>query len=271
MKTIIAPTDFSAISLNAVNYAADMAVDINASLLLLHVAELISHTIPELPVSDVTYFQVSREAELAELKENLLRRTHNAIEVNTRHLVGNITHEVKEACEELHPFAVVMGTHLPRTLERFLFGSVTLHAVTHLPYPVIVVPENATYKPFRNIALATDLKGIYHIPVEQVESLAKLYNAKLHVVHVALQNEPHAESYAEKTLLQHRLKRCDAHFHFVVDTCIEKGIEKFALQNNIDLLLLLPKKHNPFHKSQSKQVIFHLPVPAMAIHEEEIS
>jgi len=34
MKTIIAPTDFSAVSLNAVNYAADMAQDINAELIL---------------------------------------------------------------------------------------------------------------------------------------------------------------------------------------------------------------------------------------------
>ena len=40
MKTIIAPTDFSPISLNAVNYAADMAVSINADLSLLYVCLL---------------------------------------------------------------------------------------------------------------------------------------------------------------------------------------------------------------------------------------
>ena len=36
MKTILAPTDFSASSLNAVNYAADLAVSINAKLVLFH-------------------------------------------------------------------------------------------------------------------------------------------------------------------------------------------------------------------------------------------
>jgi hypothetical protein len=36
MKTIIAPTDFSGSSLNSVNYAADLAVSINAKLVLFH-------------------------------------------------------------------------------------------------------------------------------------------------------------------------------------------------------------------------------------------
>ena len=40
MQTIIAPTDFSNISLNAVNYAADMAMALNANLLILHAIEL---------------------------------------------------------------------------------------------------------------------------------------------------------------------------------------------------------------------------------------
>ena len=36
MKTILAPTDFSASSINAVNYAADLALSINANLVLFH-------------------------------------------------------------------------------------------------------------------------------------------------------------------------------------------------------------------------------------------
>jgi nucleotide-binding universal stress UspA family protein len=48
MRTIIAPTDFSAVSLNAVNYAADLAVAINAELILLHVVQ-IPITVSEIP------------------------------------------------------------------------------------------------------------------------------------------------------------------------------------------------------------------------------
>jgi len=40
VKTIIVATDFSATALNAANYAADMALAINADMLLLHVYQL---------------------------------------------------------------------------------------------------------------------------------------------------------------------------------------------------------------------------------------
>jgi len=40
MQIIIAPTDFSDISLNAVNYAADMAMALHAKLLVLHATEI---------------------------------------------------------------------------------------------------------------------------------------------------------------------------------------------------------------------------------------
>ena len=37
MKTIVVPTDFSAISLNAVNYAAELAIVTGTRLMLMHV------------------------------------------------------------------------------------------------------------------------------------------------------------------------------------------------------------------------------------------
>ena len=39
MKTILAPTDFSASSINAVNYAADMALAVNAQLILINAVQ----------------------------------------------------------------------------------------------------------------------------------------------------------------------------------------------------------------------------------------
>ena len=49
MKTIIVPTDFSPIATNAMNFAADMAVNINASLMLLHVYQ-VPVSMPDVPV-----------------------------------------------------------------------------------------------------------------------------------------------------------------------------------------------------------------------------
>jgi nucleotide-binding universal stress UspA family protein len=55
MKTIIIPTDFSPAAINAMNYAADMAIAINASLLLFHV-----YSVP-ISMTDVPVMLVSVE------------------------------------------------------------------------------------------------------------------------------------------------------------------------------------------------------------------
>jgi hypothetical protein len=63
MKTIIAPTDFSPISYNACLYAAKMALDINANLVLLHVMEL-PLSVAEFPVTEDIFDEISMEEEL---------------------------------------------------------------------------------------------------------------------------------------------------------------------------------------------------------------
>jgi nucleotide-binding universal stress UspA family protein len=268
MKTIIAPTDFTEVSLNAVNYAADLALDLNAKLLLMHVVSVTIPSIPELPIPAGSYLQENCEELLNELRNTILARTNNAIEVTTSQLTGDFSYELKQTCLKVQPFAVVMGSHMPGMFERFLFGSATLNMMVHLPYSVMVIPGNLNYKPIKKIAFATDLKGIYNIPLEEIESIARSFDASLSVVHVTRDGDYAHESIAEKTLLQHRLKEFKPQFYFIHDKTVEAGIEKFIGENKIDLLLLLPKKHSWFHKSQSRQVILHLMVPAMAIHEE---
>ena len=55
MKTIIVPTDFSPIATNAMNFAADMAANIDASVMLFHVYQV------PVSMSDVPVVMVSAE------------------------------------------------------------------------------------------------------------------------------------------------------------------------------------------------------------------
>ena len=59
---IIAPTDFSPISLNAVNYAAEMARSIDADLSLLHVCLLpITYGQVPYPIEDMDSLMIDAE------------------------------------------------------------------------------------------------------------------------------------------------------------------------------------------------------------------
>ncbi len=62
MKTLLVPTDFSSVSVNAMNYAVDMAQAINAGIVLLHVYNVpVSFTdSPVSPVSTVSIEEIKK-------------------------------------------------------------------------------------------------------------------------------------------------------------------------------------------------------------------
>ena len=268
MKTIIAPTDFSEVSLNAVNYAADMAAHLDAKLLLFHVATITTSAVPEFPISNVTFLNPNSERQLFELQARILKRTNNAIVVETEYVVGNVSYELKDVCSRVNPFAIVMATNSYSLVDRLLFGSTTIYSVTHLPFPVLVVPAKAIYKAVKKIGYATDLRGIYSVPLEELKTIMNAFDASLHVVHVDTGNEDASISATEKTLLQYRLKEFNISYCVIKDQSVDKGLERFADDNSIDLMLLMPKKHGFLHKSRCKQAMLHLAVPSMTIHEE---
>lgn len=267
MKTIIAPTDFSVGSLNAVNYAADMAVDTQACLLLLHIVELPATTVAELPVTEITYQELSREQEIINLKLDLLKRTNNAIIINTLHLLGNVQHDLKLVCDEIKPFAVVMCTHNPGVVDRFLFGSTTRFSARHINAPIINVPEGTVYQPVKTIAFASDLKDVFHIPVEEIKTITRAFNASLKIFFVQKTTAQRPDTETEKLLLINRLREFTPEFECINSADIESGIETFAREKNVDLVILVPHKHGWFHESTTEKVLVHLPLAAMTIPE----
>jgi nucleotide-binding universal stress UspA family protein len=269
MKTIIAPTDFSRVSTNAVDYAADMAVDINAELVLFHVSEQ-PVAFSEVSFTGPGYDKIVSEEKITNLKNSLHIRTKSKINIRAKNTVGAIHgaihSELEDLCKQKKPFAVVMGTHGNGTIQRFFIGSNTLYTVRHLPYPVLVVPAGVRYKPIRKIALASDFKTIDTIRLQEIRAIVATFGATLDVLHVKTSHEN--EEPFEKNLLESYLKEFNPKFYLINNSSVEKGIELFAKKNDIDLILILPNKHGPFHKSQSKELIFHLSIPVITIHEE---
>src|SRR4051794_29026678 len=120
MRVIIAPTDFSPVSINAVNYAADLATEINAELVLLNIVEL-PVTAPEMVLTESDYDELTEEPkqELAVLTNQLLLRTKNKIKIHSTIQFGTLEHELEEICELRNPFAVVMGSKDARAANDF--------------------------------------------------------------------------------------------------------------------------------------------------------
>src|SRR5690606_19300726 len=130
MNTIIVPTDFSPAALNALNYAADMAIEINADIHLLHIYQVpIAIIDAPLVLVSVDELKEGAEQQLASLKQGLEHVTSGKIKISTEAIMGDPIDELQKVCERVHPFAVVMGSLGHSSLERSLFGSTTLSAI----------------------------------------------------------------------------------------------------------------------------------------------
>jgi nucleotide-binding universal stress UspA family protein len=275
MKTIIAPTDFSAVSLNAVNYAADMACVIQGNLVLLHVCRLpVAYSEMPVPADSISGMIKDAEENILQLRQELINRTKGAIQINTEVKTGMVTDEIQKFSDVIAPYAIVMGPHETGPAERLFFGSNTIAAMKHLSWPLIVVPQEAKFTSIRKVGLACDLNRVVETsPVEEIKMLVKQFQAELHVVHVNREDEQAytPETIEESGLLQEMLDELHPVYHFLNNVNIDEGLSGYAEKNKLDLLIVIPKKHGLieklFHKSHTKQLILHSHIPVMSVHE----
>ena len=261
MQTIITPTDFSDVSLNAVNYAADMALALHTRLLILHATEIPASAginYPELSDNEI-------EKKLRTLKNDLIKRAEKRIVIQTKQVTGFIENEIITMCDYQNPLAVVMATQGANFREHFFVGSITVYLSKNLKYPVIAVPKNVTYKPVNKILLATDLENLYDLSIEKIVNVVKAFNATLDIVHVYKNEDKLGLMKARKSELARYLKDLAPRFHFIKSKNVYEAITNFAQKNNSDLILAFPKKHAFFHKSESKQLIYNSPFAVMTI------
>lgn len=270
MKSIIAPTDFSEIAEIACVYAARLAAEINAQLIVVHIIEL-PVSITEYFVSDELFDESAVEKKLEVLKNKLRTATNNKVKIKTKNVLGFTEHEIKELCDRTKPFAVVMSTHSSDLFRRFFSGSTTVYTAKHLSYPVIVVPRNATYKPLKKIALASDLKDIYEVPVTEIETIVKLFNAELEIFYAGKNENARNRNATNNLLLNHRLQYLKPQFYFVQNHDVWRGITILAEKHAVDMLVIISKRHKPFHNSKTKDFVFYSNVPVMVIHENDFA
>lgn len=274
MKTIIVPTDFSGNALYAANYAADLAAMIDARLDLLHV-----YTLPvqatEIPIAyDVTKIEADANDALAKIKEKLVARTNGRVPVNTTIKSGLVMGEIAGYCDEIKPYAVVMGAESTGAFERLLVGGKTLSAVRKLPWPLIIVPPFTTFKNIRKIGFACDFREVVEsVRVKEIRELVNEFNAELHIIYITDEwgNSYDDQTIEESGLLQEMLGDLKPKYHFIHEPVVETGINQYAERNKLDLLIIVPKKHSLvgkiFNPSHSKKVVLNAHIPILSLHE----
>lgn len=133
---ILHPTDFSADSARALQYATTLAQQFNAELHLLHVytEPLLSVAPPIagiLPPGYQDEVNKGLQAELAKLADD------TDVSIVRKLVEGNVVSEIIRYLDDNHIDLIVMGTHGRTGLKHMLIGSVAENVVRHASCPVL--------------------------------------------------------------------------------------------------------------------------------------
>lgn len=277
MNTILVPTDFSASAYNAARYAIALAKDLNAEQIILYNAfqPYVSED-PELGLplqTDVEEFKKISEQGLAKMKDTLQNEIPSSIQLKSESEYNEITRGIIDACEEYNAELIIMGiTVAENKLEEALMGSNAVDISKYSEIPVIIVPLEAKYAPLQKILLAVDLKKSgATIPVAAIKNILDATKAKLDILHVETNAHDEVDPDKEKIILDSLLSSYHPQYHLLKGEIFTDTINQFAHENNIDLIIIIPKKHGLFEgifkRSHTKQLAFHSHIPVMTVHE----
>ena len=273
MKSIVVPINFSPCAANAARYAADLAQAIHADLHLIHVIQVPVNS-AELMMTQYLYEDMVESADIAlqQLQFELTKRTNNRIKIDTTLEAGSIGAKVKDLCQKVKPYAIILGAAGP-SLEKFLAGSPVASLLHNLDYPVLVVPETSAFQQFRRILLACDLDDIGSgIPNSQplLKDLREHFGSRFDIVTVETRKVLTDEAVCfESGGWKDQLKDLYPEIHYIRKPKVEEGILEYLGHNEADLIMVFPKKHGffDFHTSQSRKLAQHSPIPVLSLHK----
>lgn len=270
--TILAPIDFSHVSLNAAQYAAQLALHIHADLKLIHIVQLpvVYGEIP-MPIGNYEHIVDEGHVQMQALVQKMTQEFGGGLSIQYEIKAGSPVYEIAEMAENEHPLMLILGTRGLGSMERFLLGSVTLSLIKESPVPVLVVPDNWKFSPVVKIGFATDLdKVVSNTPDELIRKFTDMMDAELHIIH----NDPNYHEYEpvfmqEGMLLDTMFARQKHRFHFLHSSFTEEGIINHAKVSNLDWLMVQPRKHGFFDEmfghQHTREFVLHAELPVMVL------
>ncbi len=268
---VLIPTDFSENSENAINYALDFFQHNECTFYLLNVVKINALATPE--TSNIHTVDIIETELLTPVREKLgelvkkIRNTKN----NKKHKIislieyGFLIDAIRKQVAEKEIDLIVMGTKGASGLKEVIVGSNTGDVITKVNCSALVIPENAVYKPLKEIAFPTDFSLFYNI--KTLRPLLKILNesdASLKVLHIDKNKAGLNKSQKlNKELFKEFFSDSNCSFHFLSNNKVEDAVQCFVESRDIDLIAMVAKNLNYF-----QQILFHTRVAKISYHTE---
>lgn len=239
MKKILCPVDFSKASLNGMEYAGNLAASLMAHLTLLYVRPTIW---PEAIQLDRKISQGIEDinSSLQVLCEQCEQEFGITCSVHIEQTTNTLEKAIAEQATQND--IIVMGTNGADDFYQFVFGSNSFHVMKQSSKPVLVVPDDCSFKPIRQIVYAFDPSTNENFMVDQLKALAIPLKASVKVLHVVHGGTPEERkekiATIERKALSHADKMITWSFEAKFGADVAWSLSRYAIDDATELLAL---------------------------------
>lgn len=274
---ILVPIDFSADAFEALRYAITLARQ----------WKTVKQDSPELFIFHAFHLPVGGDATFF-IDHAMLEKEEQHLQNKLRSVIGKLpeiqalpyqvitkmampAEGIRQVVKDEKIQLVVMGKHgIDESLSNWL-GNTTLQMMKHLPCQVLAVPQSTLTLHPRKVGFATDLENAEeNSSLSLFKALLQMWKADLHIIHVHPKPSKIGVAQAEEALsLDHIFHDVPHTYDFPEDKDPAQGINHYVQEHKLDLLAIIPRKHNAleslFHKSVCKYLTSHTTVPLISL------
>lgn len=241
---------------------------------LYHAYQVVAPTIdvPVMPyVGTELYNAVERQ--LTEQATKIGEQTGNDIVVDIRAEERVLGENINDICKEENAELIVTGVSEKSGLERIIVGSNALRLSEAAHCPVLMVPPDAPILPVKRVLLACDLEKVSEAtPLDALDKVLETFQAQLVVINVDDGNRHFSPKTVEEIYrLHHVFDKYKPEYAFVENKDIAEGILDYAKEQDISLVITIPRYYNflrnLFHKSTTKNLVYNSKLPLLTLHE----
>lgn len=277
MNKILCPVDFSATSLNALEFAVAIAKKFGSSLTLVNVfterdfdkvvgSEAVGKTFKELLAMANNRLNLLAEGVNNELGEEMAGRCEARVEL------GELTDQIITLMEQYQYDLVVMGTTGISKTNGIFFGSHTEDVIDKVKTPLLCIPEGALYSGFGKLVYASDFAEEDKLAIQEVISFATMFDARVNVLHINQgEADVHYEQFVDelRSFIQYdKIGFVNKEFKDAVGLCINEYMQ----ETDSDLLVVFKQHRNfvqsIFHKSLTKVLAYSSNKPLLVLKLE---
>ncbi|MCS6991222.1 MAG: universal stress protein [Chitinophagales bacterium] len=278
VKRVLVPTDFSEISLHALEYAAHLARIEDAEIVLLHVVE----SYPQNTGLDFRF-------DLTEIIERGIQDKFREIQQQNPSLagvrlrsqvtVGKIYSEIDRIAAEEQVRLIVMGTHGVSgitNIGKYIIGSNAYRTIQNAPCPIITLRQRPPSFAIRKLLVPLDSTPESTQKIDVAIRWARYFKAKIQLLAITAFFEELVVDVRDVTRRVHEVEKqlnelgLDYDAHIVRHTAPSESVLEFAEKTQSDLIIIVTGQESALSEllfgSSARNIISESPVPVMSIN-----